>query len=96
MATISKVVNFRVPYDVYEEFLNDSKTKNVSLTDCILGRLNEANKVDSLNKRIIELEKQTSVYMQIMVDMLLSHAETDEERKEAADLLIAELTKLYT
>lgn len=94
MATISKVVNFRVPYDVYEEFLNDSKTKNISLTDCILGKLNEANKVDSLNKRISELENQTTVYMQIIVEMMLLNADNEDDLKVRKEELIAELQKL--
>ena len=94
METISKVVNFRVPYDVYEEFLNDSKTKNVSLTDCILGKLNEANKVDSLNKRISELENQTTVYMQIIVEMMLSNADDEDDLKVRKEELIAELQRL--
>ena len=94
MAAITKVVNFRVPYDVYEDYLNESKLKNISLTDCILGRLNEANKVVELTNQVKELNALSELYMRVIVEMLMSCSENDEELKERKEAIMAEFKKL--
>lgn len=55
---ITKVVNFRLTFDVYKQYLKESEKKKITLTDCILEKLNDSTKVKPLEKRIQELQKQ--------------------------------------
>ena len=39
---ITKVVNFRLTFDVYKQYLKESEKKKITLTDCILEKLNDS------------------------------------------------------
>jgi len=81
MATITKVINFRVPFDVYESFQNEAKSKKITVTDCILKKLNDSTKVEALNKRIQDLDKANDVLLNICSDFLVEKAKSLPKKK---------------
>jgi len=76
MTQLTKVINFRVPFDVYEAFYNESKKDNVTLTDCILKKLRKSEKVDEYIKRIQDLEKSNKSLIKALTSLTLELSES--------------------
>lgn len=76
MTQLTKVINFRVPFDVYEAFYNESKKDNVTLTDCILKKLRKSEKVDEYIKRIQDLEKSNKSLIEASTSLILELTES--------------------
>lgn len=98
-AEITKVVNFRLPFSVYEKFRKDATKKKITLTDYILKKLDESTKVDKLNSRIREYEKKNDKLQEIALQLAVLSIkamklpavseEQFEDMKKEIDKLIA-------
>lgn len=62
---ITKVVNFRLPFSVYEKFRKDATKKKITLTDYILKRLDDSTKTAKQQERILHLEEQIEIFIQL-------------------------------
>ncbi len=75
MTQLTKVINFRVPFDVYEAFNNESKKDNVTLTDCILKKLRKSEKADEYLERIHNLEELNKSLIESITNLTIQVVE---------------------
>ncbi len=101
MAAKTKVINFRVTTPVYESYLKEAKKQKVTITDCILKKLDNAEKAEKMKKRIRELENGIAMLSNEMLKSLNQQiilmqqpAYSKEELKEFATKMIPQFEKL--
>lgn len=70
--TKNKVVSFRLKFDLYNQYLKEAENENITLTDYIIKKLNDSSIANSLEKRIIKLEKQNKKIISKLIKQITS------------------------
>lgn len=94
---ITKIINFRVPFDLYTEYLEESNKKGITLTDNILHKLNQANKAASLEKELKETKKRLGEAVRNFFESLKTSLEIlhlyQKYAKKNGDVIVDDKTK---